>query len=306
MRIAAAQTSPCWGDPKATAVKVTDWIGRAAADDVELVAFGETFLSGYPWWVSVTDGARFNDPRQKEAYAFYLDAAVTLDGPEIRSIEEAARDHGVFTYLGVAERSITGGSVYATLVAIDPKGGVVSAHRKLMPTYEERMVWATGDGHGLVVHDVGGTRVGGLNCWENWQPVARHALYAQGPQLHVAVWPGGVGLTKDITRFIALEGRCYVLSAGALLTADAISPSFPLVDAASEARYDGGSAIAAPDGSWVVEPVSGDERLVAADIDLAAVSRERQNFDAAGHYFRADVFEVGVNRRRLEPITTGD
>jgi len=303
MRIAAAQTGPRWGDPEATAGVVADWIGRAASAGADLVAFGETFLSGYPFWVARTDGARFDAPDQKEAYAFYLEAAVAVDGPEIAVVAEAAADHGVFTYLGITERSASRGTVYATLVAIDPATGVVSAHRKLMPTYEERMVWGTGDGHGLRVHQMGEIRVGGLNCWENWVPLARHSLYAQGIDLHVAVWPGSVGLTKDITRFIAAEGRCYVLSAGALLRRSDIPEHFPLYDAAlagaPDLLYDGGSAIAGPDGSWLVEPVAGEERLVVADLDVARVWGERQNFDPAGHYFRGDVFEVTVDRRRL-------
>lgn len=310
MKVAAAQTSPVWGDPGATRKVVTDWIGKAADEDVDLVAFGETFMSGYPYWMSRTDGARWNAPDQKMAYAYYLSSAVTIDGPEIAEVIEAVRDHGVFTYLGVTERSDSGGTVYATYVAIDPKQGIVSAHRKLMPTYDERMAWGIGDGHGLRVHQVGEFLVSGLNCWENWVPTIRHVMYAQGTQLHVAAWPGSVGLTKDITRFIALEGRCYVLSAGALLTPDSIPDEFPAREASlagdESLLYNGGSAIAAPNGHWLVEPVDGEERLVTAEIDLGRVLGERQNFDPAGHYFRGDVIEVRVDRTRLRPAAFSD
>jgi nitrilase len=303
LRVAAAQTAPVWGDKAATAERVADWIGRAAAEGAELVAFGETFLPGYPFWVSRTHGARFDAPDQKEAYAFYLEAAVELDGPELGLVAEAARDHGVFAYLGVAERTPGGGTVYATLVAVDPERGIVGAHRKVMPTYEERMVWGQGDGHGLRAHVTNGIRVGGLNCWENWLPQARQAIYAEGIDLHVAVWPGSVGLTRDITRFVALEGRCYVLSAGALLRPEDVSAAFPLREAALAGAppllYDGGSAVAAPDGTWLVEPVSGEERLVVADLDPRRVREERQNFDPVGHYARPDVFSLTVDRRRL-------
>ena len=312
-RIAAAQAHSAWLDSARTTGIVTDWIGRAAADGVELVAFGETFLGGYPLWLSITDGARFDDSRQKAAYAAYLDAAVEIDGPAVHAIVEAARDHGVFTYLGAAERG-TGpgrGTVYCTLLAIHPEHGLVSAHRKLMPTYEERLAWGTGDGHGLRVHDgPGGIRVGGLNCWENWMPLARAAMYAGGEDLHVAVWPGAVSVTNDITRFIAREGRVFALSAGTLITAADIPSGFPLADEVranmSDWGYDGGSCIAGPDGQWIVEPVAGEERLVIADIDLARVREERHNFDPTGHYARPDVLELTVHRRRLQAATFDD
>jgi len=313
MRIAAAQAHPAWGNKVQTTERVIQWIGNAAKEGVELLAFGETFLSGYPTWLSKTGGARFNAPDQKLAYSFYLDASVELDGLELAAITEAARGHGVFTYIGVTERG-TGpgrGTIYCTLVAIDPAAGIVSAHRKLMPTYEERLVWGIGDGQGLRVHKgPGDIKVGGLSCWENWMPQARSALYSGGEDLHIATWPGSVALTRDITRFIALEGRVWVLSASALLNIDDISPDFPLIDAmratGASVIYDGGSAIAAPDGTWAVEPVSNEERLVIADIDASRVREERHNFDPSGHYSRPDVFAVTVNRRRLGSAVFAD
>jgi nitrilase len=306
MKIAAAQTAPVWGDAEATADVAVDWIGRAADAGVGLLAFGETFLSGYPFWIAVTDGARFNDADQKEAYAYYLNGAVYIDGPEMAAVAARVAETGVFTYIGITERSPSGGTVYATLVAIDPLVGIVSAHRKLMPTYEERMAWGIGDGNGLRTHQVGDFTVSGLNCWENWVPTIRHSLYAQGTTLHIAAWPGAVRNTVDITRFVAMEGRCYVLSAGSLLRPEDIPPGFPLRDralGAGDLGFNGGSAIAAPDGSWLAEPVDGEERLVIADVDPAIVRGERQNMDPAGHYFRADVISVEVDRRRLDPVT---
>lgn len=306
MRVAAAQLAPAWGDPGRTTQRVVEWVGRAAAAGAGLVAFPETFLSGYPMWVAHTDGARFNDPAQKAAYAYYLDAAVTLDGPELARVVEAVRDHRVFTYLGITERSASGGTVHATLVAIDPERGLVGAHRKLVPTYEERLVWGTGDGHGLRPHRAGELRVSGLGCWENWMPLARYALYAEGIDLHVAVWPGSASLTRDITRFVAQEGRCYVLAASGLLRLDDVPADFPLREALAGSQdwwYPGGSAVAAPDGSWLVKPVSDQEQLVVAEVDPAVVRAERQNFDPAGHYSRPDVFTLGVDRRRLTATT---
>ncbi|MBB5080570.1 carbon-nitrogen hydrolase family protein [Nonomuraea endophytica] len=299
MRIAAAQARCPWLDPQAGTAKVLDVLKQARAGEVELVAFPETFLSGYPFWVDKTNGSQFGNADQKRAYAYYLDAAVELRGPELATITEAVRDLGVFTYLGITERSV--GTVYCTLVAISPDHGVVSAHRKLMPTFEERLVWGIGDGHGLRAHAYKDIRVSGLNCWENWMPTARQALYAQGIDLHVSVWPGSTSLTKDITRFVAREGRVYSLAAGALFSYADVPADFPFYEALKDlgSRADGGSAIAGPNGEWMVEPVSGEERLITADIDPAVVRGERQAFDPAGHYNRPDVLRLEVNRRRL-------
>jgi len=312
MRIAAAQGHPAWLDAGATTKKIIAFLEDASAESVELLAFPETFLGGYPFWVEKTDGARFNHALQKAAYGYYLDAAVEIDGPEIAEITEIVRDLGIFTYLGVAERGDgpARGTIFCTLLAIDPERGVVSRHRKLVPTYEERLVWGHGDGHGLRVHDVGICKVGGLNCWENWMPQARHALYSGGEDIHVSVWPGASRLTRDITRFIALEGRVYSLAACALLSLDDVPMDFPFRDLLEEegdnVYYNGGSAVAAPDGTWVVEPVEDREGLIIADIDLARVRQERQNFDATGHYSRPDVFDVRIDRRRRSAAVFND
>lgn len=310
-RIAALQDAPVFLDARATVERLVGWIERAAADGVELLACGETFLPGYPFWLAYTGGASFDDPDQKEAYRQYLDAAIDLDGPHLRELEAACKASRVALIVGIAERGPgpASGSIYCTAVTIDPDRGVLAAHRKLMPTYEERLVWSPGDGHGLRVHTLAGVRVGVLNCWENWMPQARHALYGDGEELRVAIWPGAVRNTVDITRFVALEGRVFVLSAGALLTADDVPDSFPLRASLPADRtwyHDGGSCIAAPDGRWLVEPVARTKGLVVADIDLHEVARERQNFDCTGHYSRPDVFDVRVDRRRRRAVTFVD
>lgn len=298
LRVAAAQTAPAFLDRVRTTERILSWMERAAQRDVQLLAFGETFLPGYPMWLSHTGGARFEDPEQKRAYAAYLEASVSVDGPEIEEIAARAAELGLFVVLGIAERCR--GSIYCTALPIHPSRGVLTGHRKLVPTHEERLAWAAGDGHGLRAHDLEGVKVTVLNCWENWMPQARHAMYAAGSELHVAIWPGNPENTQDITRFIAREGRTFVLSAASLLRRSDIPSTFPLHGALPEQEwfFRGGSAIAGPDGAWLVEPVVEQEELVVADLDMAAVREERQNFDPVGHYSRPDVFDVTIDRRR--------
>lgn len=307
MRVAAAQAASVWLDPTATTKKVVGLIEQASRQHVDLLAFPETFLSGYPFWVMLGGGGRFGDPEHARAYAAYLDAAVELNGPELRQVTEAARDLDVFVYLGVSERGCGSGrgTVYCTLVAIDPAQGIVGAHRKLNPTHTERLVWGRGDGQGLRTHRVGPLRAGGLNCWENWMPLARHALYADGEELHVATWPGSAAQTRDIARFIALEGRVYVVLASGLISAETVPadvPFYQLIKDKPEGFYNGGSCIVAPDGSWLAEATPGEEGLIVAEIDPARVAAARHSFDPTGHYARPDVFGVTVDRRRQQAV----
>ena len=155
-----------------------------------------------------------------------------------------------------------------------------SVHRKLMPTYEERLIWSPGDGHGLRVHSIGPFTLGGLNCWENWMPLARAALYGQGENLHVAIWPGNIHNTKQITRFIAMEARSYVISASGFMRKTDFPSDTPhletILQRCPDILANGGSCIAGPDGEWVVEPVTDKEELIVATLDYVSVLKERR------------------------------
>jgi nitrilase len=308
LRVGLAQIAPIWLDQVRTLDKINKYVSQAAEAGCQLVVFGEALLPGYPFWIERTDGARFDSPVQKDLHAHYMQQAVQIEAGHLELVCQATEVGEIAVYLGCIERPAGHGghSLYASLVYIDHQGVIQSVHRKLMPTYEERLTWAQGDGHGLRTHKLGAFTLGGLNCWENWMPLARAALYAQGEDLHVAVWPGGINNTKDITRFIAREARSYVVSVSGLMRKTdfpADTPHIELILANSaETLANGGSWIAGPDGAWIVEPTVGEEKLIVAEIDHQRVRAERQNFDPAGHYSRPDVTTLTVNRDRQSTL----
>ena len=304
LKVGLAQIAPVWLDRAATTQKILRCMEEAASNKTELLVFGEALLPGYPFWLAYTNGAGWDLKINKELHAHYMRNAVNLEAGELKVICDLAAKLRLAVYLGIIERpSDRGGhSLYCSLVYINPEGKIRSVHRKLQPTYDERLTWSPGDGHGLRTHSLKQFMVGGLNCWENWMPLPRAALYAQGENLHIAVWPGNLNNTKDITRFIARESRSYVISVSSLMKKSDIPPGTPhmnvLQKQVPEIMANGGSCIAGPDGEWILEPVVGDEGILYADLDINRVYEERQNFDPAGHYSRPDVTELHLNQER--------
>lgn len=312
LTVGLAQIAPVWLDRDATTAKIVRWIEMAAAEGAELVVFGEALLPGYPFWVERTDGARFESEVQKRLYAHYAAEAVVIGRGDLDPLQDACRRHGIACYVGTIERATDRGghSLYCSMVYIDSRGAIGSVHRKLQPTYEERLVWAMGDGHGLRTHALGPFTVGGLNCWENWLPLARASLYGQGEDLHVAIWPGNQRNTEDITRFIAREARSYVVSVSGLMRASDIGENLPEADllreTADAVMADGGSCASDPDGQWVLEPATGEERLSIVELDHTSVLEARQSLDVVGHYSRPDVTRLVVDRRRQATVQFED
>ncbi|MFO7762639.1 MAG: carbon-nitrogen hydrolase family protein [Wenzhouxiangellaceae bacterium] len=304
LRVAAAQIAPAWLDRDATLARVVEQIDAAGEQRASLVAFGECLVPGYPFWVERTDGARFGSDLQQALFAHYVDQAVDLEAGHLEGVIDAARRNRSAVVLGVLERPANRGeSVYASAVSITSDGQIRAVQRKLMPTHEERLVWAVGDGNGLRTWRLGDFTVGALNCWENWMPLARASLQAQGEDLHVAIWPGNARNTAEITRFMALEGRSFVLSVSGLMRAEDLPADLPGGDALRDAAADmpwaaGGSCLAGPDGDWLIEPVENEQGLFVAEIDHEQVRGARHNFDPSGHYSRPDVFRLEVDRER--------
>ncbi len=312
LTIGLAQISPIWLNKELTREKIRNYIEKAGSKDCDLVVFGEGLLPGYPFWLGLTHGTDFNSKMQKEIHAHYVRNSIQIEAGELDIICEAAKLNKVAAYVGIIERAKNRGghSLYCSLVYISKQGEILSVHRKLQPTYEERLAWSHGDGHGLQVHPLKEFTVGGLNCWENWLPLARASLYGQGEDLHVAVWPGSVRNTEDITRFIAKEARSFVVSVGALMSVKDFPADTPyrneIIRDAVDPLTDGGSCIAGPDGEWILAPVVNKEGLFTASIDFNRVLEERQNLDVAGHYSRPDVTRLILNRERQSTLKTID
>jgi len=311
LKIAMAQISPIWLDKEKTIEKIKKYIIDAGKINCELIVFGEALLPGYPFWLSLTNAAEFNSTVQKELHAHYIQNAIQIEAGELDTICKLAKEYKIAIYLGIIEKPQNRGlSIYCSLVYIDTSGKIQSVHRKMQPTYEERLAWSPGDGNGLQVHNLKQFCVGGLNCWENWMPLSRTALYGLGENLHIAVWPGSDYNTRDITRFIARESRSFVVSVSSLMRSEDIRDNIPHADKilknAPNIMANGGSCIAGPDGEWIIEPILDKEELIIQTIDFNRVLEERQNFNPVGHYSRPDVTKIIVNRERQAVVDIRD
>ena len=312
LKIGLAQIAPVWLDKTKTLAKIMEFMLMAAHEKCDLVVFGEALLPGYPFWIEHTNGASFNSPLQKHIFSHYISQSVCIEAGDLKQVCEIAAQNKLSVYLGCIEKPVERGghSLYCSLVFINGEGKIRSVHRKLMPTYDERLVWSIGDGNGLTCHKMGSFTVGGLNCWENWMPLPRAALHAQGEDLHVAVWPGSYRNTHDITLFMARESRSFVVSVGALMKKTNVPHILPfyneIIDYLPGEMTDGGSCMAGPDGKWILEPIVGEEGLFTQIIDHDQVRQERQNFDLSGHYSRPDVLQLHLNCSRQSPLTLID
>ena len=299
-------------DPAAMLERTAALARTAAAGGAGLIVFPETWIPGYPAWLDVCrDAALWDHAPVKQAFARMAESSVRVAGPEGEALAAIARAAGATLVVGVTERVGHGpgrGTLYNTLLTYGPDGSLLNHHRKLVPTYTERMVWGPGDADGLRAVDTPAGRVGGLVCWEHWMPLARQALHQSGEDLHVAVWPTVHEKHQLASRHYAFEGRCFVLAAGSLMSAAALPPGLERhpdrVRAPEQWVLRGGSAIIGPDGEYVVEPIFEEPQILTAELDLGRVREESMTLDVAGHYHRPDCFEFRARpagRLRREP-----
>jgi nitrilase len=298
LRVAAVQAAPVLMDASATIDRVGDLAATASVDGAELVVFPEVFVPGTPVWI---DTARIWD-EDDDWYALLADQAVVVPSAETERIGEIARDAGVWLVIGVNERD--GGTIYNTVLYFAPDGTLANTHRKLMPTGSERTVWGMGDGSTLRTIATPFGRLGGLTCWENYMPLARFHLYAQGVDVWVApTLAPGDGWVATM-RHLAREGRMFVIGVNPCTHADQLPAALPrreaLYPAALRERDNGwlepgNTVIVDPAGNILAGPVREEQRIVTADLDLGLIRTQRRHFDPVGHYNRPDVFRLEVD-----------
>jgi predicted amidohydrolase len=309
LTVGVVQARPIFLNLAASVDRAMTLIEEAAQKHAQLIVFGETWLPGYPAWLDYSpNAALWNYEPTKEVFAMLRRNSVVVPGKETEKFSAAAAKHKVVVVIGINERVEQGagnGTLYNSLLTFDETSALVGHHRKLIPTYTERLVWGQGDADGLEAVNTRAGRIGGLICWEHWMPSARQAVHTSGEHLHVAVFPTVHEMHQIASRHYAFEARCYVLAAGLIMKAGDLPAQLTtkeLAAAKDNLLLRGGSCIIAPDGSFVVEPVFDEERIITAELDLTLIDKEKMTLDVSGHYFRPDVFNLEVKRGKRRTI----
>jgi nitrilase len=297
VKVACVQAEPVVLDRDATIAKLDSLTAQAAAEKAQLVVFPEAFVPAYPTSVWSRALAGWTTPGAKEAFALLARESVEVPGPAADRLGEIAREHGVWLVTGITEIDPQRPStLYNTLLYHAPDGTLAGHHRKLVPTNHERLVWGQGDGRGLRAFETPLGRLGGLICWENYMPLARFALYESGVEIYIASTADDMDVWQATLVHIARESRAFVVSPSHFQRAGAYPDDFPLRELLEgrDVIGRGGSAILAPDGSYLAGPLYDEEGILYADLDPARLWAERQRFDPAGHYHRPDVLRLEV------------
>jgi aliphatic nitrilase len=308
LRVAAVQAAPAFLDLDATIDKTIDLMGRAAKEGIQLLAFPETWLPGYPWWIWLDSPAWGMQFVQR-----YHDNSLVIDSPEFERLRQAARRHRLWISFGFSEKA--GGSLYIAQALIDDQGNTVQTRRKLKPTHVERTVFGEGDGSDLAVCETPIGNIGSLCCWEHLQPLSKYAMYSQNEQIHCAAWPSfslyrgaayalGPEVNNGASQLYAVEGQCFVIAPCATVSSAMIDTLCTDPGKKQLLLPGGGFArIYGPDGSALGTPLpEGEEGFVVADIDLGMISLSKAAADPSGHYSRPDVTRLLLNKTRREPV----
>ncbi len=288
VKVAVIQAGSIPFQPGPCLEKAVRLTGEAADAGARVALFPEAFLSGYPKGLDFGARVGVRTPEGRAEFRRYWESAIDVPGPATAALGEACARHGIHVAIGVVERD--GGTLYCTVLFFGADGALLAKHRKLMPTAVERLVWGFGDGSTLPVVETPAGRAGAVICWENYMPLLRTAMYAKGIELYCAPTVDDRETWQPTMRHIALEGRCFVLSA------------CQYVPEGATAAIRGGSVIVGPLGDVLAGPVYGEEAILTAEVDLGRIVEGKFDLDVTGHYARPDVFRLVVDERRREAV----
>ncbi|MTI21484.1 carbon-nitrogen hydrolase family protein [Fulvivirga sp. RKSG066] len=308
VKVAIAQYEAEHSNLEKSLQKLESIVISAKKDGVGLLVFGETWLSGYPAWLDhCPEVAQWDNESVKSAFLKLRQSSVEIGDKHTNFIAKLAKTHKLNIVIGVNEKVSEGpgnGTIYNALLTFNIEGQLTNHHRKLMPTFTEKMLYGQGDAHGLNAPNTSVGRVGGLICWEHWMPLARQAMHNEAEDIHVAVWPTVFERHQIASRQYAFEGRCFVLAAGQLLKASDFPDELKLPDYLEknpeQLVCNGGSCIINPKGEYIIEPIFDKETLLTAEIDLDDRVKEQMTLDVTGHYQRDDIFDFKVNKTRKD------
>ena len=295
IKVCLIQDSPVFFDKSKTLDKIEELVNNSSSRGAQLVIFPESFVPGYPRGFSfgATVGKRTDAGR--ELYQIYHNNSVDLESEDRSRLEAIASNSNTYIVLGITEKKASNGSLYCSMAYISPTSGLLGVHRKIKPTGTERLIWAEDDGSSLVTFDTAIGRMGGLICWENYMPLARMSMYQKGIELYIAPTADARDSWTATMRHIALEGRCFVLACNQYFTRS-MYPSLyqDLVSEEDEVMCRGGSIIVSPLGEVIAGPLYDQVGFIIAELDLDDVTKAKLDFDANGHYRRADIFNLTI------------
>ncbi len=297
-KVAVVQSSSVVFEPKATLAKVRELTANAANGGAKLVVFPEAFVSAYPKGLDFGARVGMRTAQGRDDFRKYFDSAIDVPGLATEQLGRTARENGVYLVIGVIERDM--GTLYCTVLFFAPDGTFLSKHRKLMPTAMERLIWGFGDGSTLPVYETPYGKLGAVICWENYMPLLRMAMYSKGIQLYCAPTADDRDTWIPTCQHVALEGRCFVLTACQYLRRGDCPKDYAAVhgDDPATVIMRGGSAIIGPLGQVLAGPVYNEDAILVTEIDPDDISRGKYDFDVVGHYARPDVFRLHVNEKR--------
>ncbi|MGB0431744.1 MAG: carbon-nitrogen hydrolase family protein [Bacteroidia bacterium] len=304
LKIAIVQKSPVFFNLKKCLDLAIASIEEAADNNCKLITFGETWLSGYPAFLDFCPEVGYWDSKNmKKVFANIYKNSVEIESKTTDMLCEKAKKHGISLVMGIneiAKKPI--GTIFNSILTINEKGQIANVHRKLMPTFTEKLVYGIGDGAGLNAVKASWGKFGSLVCWEHWMPLTRQAMHIEGEDLHIACWPSVHEKHQIASRQYAFEGRCFVIAVGQMMKKGQIPTELKLPPNTNPNEWllNGGSCVIAPNGEYLLEPQFNQEKMIYYTIeDLDKVIEERMTLDVTGHYNRNDVFEFNINKKRL-------